>query len=184
MLAFPIWFDNTPVRCLTESLTLPCFQLRDSRLTIHDGYFLLIRRCQLDFEKVDRDCFNKQYTGVTWKKGQSGNPAGRPIGANGARTVEYIDAGNRGCTPEEWEKIICRAKEDALDENPRIRHAARLFLSKVLMPTDPATFFQLFKPTLSLSQINAQIDEITTTRETAVQLLGLARAAQTLTTED
>ena len=52
------------------------------------------------------------------------------------------------------------------------------------MPTDPATFFQLFKPTLSLSQINAQIDEITTTRETAVQLLGLARAAQTLTTED
>jgi hypothetical protein len=48
---------------------------------------------------------------VSWKKGQSGNPAGR---LTKVREREYLDICIKACTREKWERICDRAVNDAL----------------------------------------------------------------------
>lgn len=66
---------------------------------------------------------------TSWKKGQSGNPAGRP-----PRAVEadYLEALRAGVSMELWRAIVHRAALDAVKGDDR----ARAWLARYLLPSE------------------------------------------------
>lgn len=109
--------------------------------------------------------WNSRWQGPAGKF-KAGNPGGgRPLGAKNHMTMQYLEAIQGVVTPEEMAKVAKKALEDTQHEDYLCRDRARTWLAKVLLPVDPATFIQLFAPTISINDIKAQLAEMRELRD-------------------
>jgi len=84
--------------------------------------------------------------------------------------AQYVIATQRACPLEKWVEIVQRAAEDALGDNERARDGARRFLSKIIMPADPASAAKVFNPDHSVDELAVHVKKLDGMRAQVLQL--------------
>ncbi len=70
--------------------------------------------------------------------GHKGGPGRPPIETERA----YMDATIAACTPTDWARVVKQAVDDSLNDDPKVKNAARNFLLKALLGSSPDILMQ------------------------------------------